>query len=156
MSDGVREKTRQEMCKEINELISENAKYKVQTEVLRQERNDAIQKFLKEKSELEKELREVKSENEKAMKQIAHDQAKIGDLLNEIDSKRSEIMPDEPIKAAERLIHATVIRETNAILRMFRRSERYETYDLYSVSDLRQIAEHLLVYCNNNESDSEN
>lgn len=127
--------------------------------------NNDVKKAQKKIAELKEELEELKKEHaatlweycdsvkkeehEKALNQIERDQAKIAELISEIDCKRSEIMPDEPIKAADCLIHAKGTRETNAIQRMCGAGP-YENYDLYSVSDLREIAEHLLAYCNNN------
>lgn len=93
----------------------------------------------------------VVDEKEKALKQIEHDQVKIAELINEIDCKRSEIMPEEPIKVADCLIHAKGTREANILQRVFGGSRRYESYDIYSVSDLKEIAEHLLAYCKNCE-----
>lgn len=52
------------------------------------------------------------------------------------------------------LIHASGTRETCAIERALGKAETVD-YDLYSVSDLRQIAEHLLVYCNANGDGSD-
>lgn len=166
MGEAAREKSRQEMSDEINKMIAEIAQYKVQIEVFKQERDDAIQRSQEEISKLKEELETLhkehaatlweycdsvkKEEHERALKQIERDQVKIANLISEIDCKRSEIMPDEPIKAADCLIHAKGVRRTNAIQRICGAS-RYENYTLYSVSDLREIAEHLLAYCNNNE-----
>lgn len=95
----------------------------------------------------------LKAEHEKALKQIEHDRIKMGELTNEIDCKRMELPPEEPIGAAAWLINAKRKRETNSLQRFFHSSERYEDYDAYSVSDLREIAEHLLAYCKNHESE---
>ena len=111
MGEAVREKSRQEMRDEMNRMIAEIAQYKVQIEVLKQERDDAIQ-------ESQAEIKEIKEEHERALRQIERDQVKIANLISEIDCKRSEIMPDEPIKAADCLIHAKGVRETNAIQRI--------------------------------------
>lgn len=103
--------------------------------------------------DLKSKCQRIVEERDKAVKQIEHDQVKISELINEIDCKRSEIMPDEPIMAADRLIHARGMRKTNAIQRAFMDAGQYESYNLYSVSDLREIAEHLLAYCKNNETE---
>ena len=63
--------------------------------------------------------------------------------LAEAQGKKTEL-PTAPIKVAEMLIYATEKR-TNPFT-----GKEYDG-DMYSVSDLRQIAEHLLVYCNNAE-----
>ena len=129
MGEAVREMTRQEMIDESNRLRDELSRCKVSLEA-------------------------TQSELDKALKQIALDQTKMSELLCEIDCKRSEIMPDEPIKAADCLIHARGIRETSKFERVFRKAERYESYDLYSVSDLREIAAHLLAYCDNHKQEA--
>lgn len=103
-------------------------------------------------SECRKAISEIKTERDKAVKQIEHDQVKIADLLNEIDCKQMELPPEEPIGAAAWLINARRKREPNAISRMLRGPEYREEYDVYSVPDLREIAEHLLAYCKNLES----
>lgn len=51
------------------------------------------------------------------------------------------------------LIYATGTCETSSVARAFGAGDT-QTYDIYSKSDLRQIAEHLLVYCNNSEVES--
>lgn len=128
MGEVAGKKNEQELNEEINRLIDELARCKVSLEA-------------------------TQSELDGALKQIAHDKIKISELICEIDCKRSEIMPDEPIKAADCLIHAKGIKETSAVARVFHRAELYEKYDLYSVSDLREIAEHLLAYCNNHRQE---
>jgi uncharacterized protein (DUF3084 family) len=95
----------------------------------------------------------LKAEYEKALKQIEHDRTNINELVGEIDCKRMELPPEEPIGAAAWLINAKRKRATNSLQRFFHGSEAYEDYDVYSVSDLREIAEHLLAYCKNNESE---
>lgn len=58
--------------------------------------------------------------------------------------RKSRELPTEPIKVSEMLIYAT-----QKCTQPFTGKE-YDG-DMYSVSDLRQIAEHLLVYCNSND-----
>lgn len=65
--------------------------------------------------------------------------------LAEAQDNRFEL-PSEPIKAAEMLIYAEYSYK-NKFTGMQHRGK------LYSKSDLRQIAEHLLVYCNNSEDE---
>lgn len=75
-------------------------------------------------------------------------------LENELAHERKKNggveLPSEPIKVAEMLIDATGTYKTNSLSRAFGAGDT-GTYNLYSKSDLRQIAEHLLVYCNNAE-----
>lgn len=68
---------------------------------------------------------------------------------NELNEKII-LLPDTPIECAMFLISARFDYETNSLQRAFGAGEK-EWLNLYSVSELRQIAEHLLVYCNHNE-----
>lgn len=62
--------------------------------------------------------------------------------LAEIQMDKQEL-PTEPIKAAEFLIYAT-----GTCTNFLCKEQEYKVYDK---SELRQIAEHLLVYCNHAE-----
>lgn len=61
-------------------------------------------------------------------------------------------LPYEPIAVAEMLINATEKYEHNAFTKSFTGNEQ-GAYNIYGISELRQIAEHLLVYCNNNKDE---
>ncbi|MCQ5143397.1 hypothetical protein [Enterocloster bolteae] len=69
----------------------------------------------------------------------------------ELNQAKGLILPSEPIDVASMLIKATRTVRTNSIQKAFNpnMSDEYEI-DKYSKSDLQQIAEHLLAYCNNN------
>lgn len=79
---------------------------------------------------------------------------------NTIEKFKKEIsekeikLPYEPIEVASMLINARVEYETNALQRAFGAGEK-ALADKYSDDDLRQIAEHLLVYCNHNSEETE-
>ena len=81
---------------------------------------------------------------------------RIACLENELAYERKKNggveLPSEPIKVAEMLIDATETYETSSLAKKFGVGDT-ATYKLYSNADLRQIAEHLLVYCNNSEGD---
>ena len=86
-------------------------------------------------------------------------QCQIEEMLHHIDCLNADLaeaqdskveLPHEPIKVAETLIDATGTYKTNSLSRAFGAGDT-GIYNLYSKSDLRQIAEHLLVYCNNAE-----
>ena len=62
----------------------------------------------------------------------------------------SDDLSTDPIEVAQMLINATYERETNAMERAFYKCGDTETVQRYSINDLEQIAEHLLVYCNHN------
>lgn len=61
-------------------------------------------------------------------------------------------LPENPIDVATMLIKCTATVKTNSISKAFNHDmpDEYET-EKYFTSDLRQIAEYLLVYCNNSE-----
>lgn len=67
----------------------------------------------------------------------------------------NEEMPEEPIEVASMLINASYTRNKGdlerKIDRAFGNDSDTVTENVYSISELRQIAEHLLVYCNANE-----
>ena len=96
-----------------------------------QRKNDEI-------SDLRKELRESK--------------ACITQLKNELQKKcsfetdRLVKLPFDPLETANMLINATYKAEIPFL-------ERQVDRDIYSIDDLEQIAEHLLVYCKHNRED---
>ena len=98
-----------------------------------QRKNDEI-------SDLRKELRESK--------------ACITQLKNELQKKcsfetdRLIKLPFDPLETANMLINATYKAEIPFL-------ERQVDRDIYSIDDLEQIAEHLLVYCKHNREDEE-
>lgn len=95
--------------------------------------------FLKEKCFLESKIRQLESENKELRQQ-----------LEEIDLVGN--LPYEPIEVAQMLITATHTYKTNGLQKALGAGET-STYNIYDVSDLRQIAEHLLVYCNNKDKE---
>ena len=106
-----------------------------------------------EKSNVEKFAEKITEENNRLKEKIEEMQHHIDCLksdLAEAQNNKNEF-PLEPIKVAEMLIDAKRIYETSSIDRAFGAGDT-ETYNLYSKSDIRQIAEHLLVYCNNSEN----
>lgn len=71
---------------------------------------------------------------------------KVWDIKIKSDKSISDFLPAEPIKVVDMLINAQTEYENNSI---FATQKEY-TANTFSVSELRQIAEHLLVYCNHN------
>lgn len=66
----------------------------------------------------------------------------------------TDFLPTEPIKVADMLINAEGEYECNPIAKALCGTDK-GTYRIFDVSELRQIAEHLLVYCNHNEEAEE-
>lgn len=79
------------------------------------------------------------------------------DYLEKLNEKQSndKFTYGEPIEVAERIITATVTREKTDIEKtlsnVFGSGSDTITVPVYSIPEIRQIAEHLLVYCNANE-----
>lgn len=66
--------------------------------------------------------------------------------------EKTKELPLEPVDVAAMLIKATVTCKANSIQKAFNCPDEYEA-DRYSKADLKEIAEHLLVYCNNAEEE---
>ena len=92
-------------------------------------------------SEVEKYRKALEDAKKERDCQIAEYRKKIEELENR---DITELLQAEPIKAAEILITAKGAREPLHI----RNDVFKDTYRIFDVSELRQIAEHLLVYCN--------
>lgn len=107
-----------------------------------------------EKSNVEKVAEEIIKENKRLKMKLDDHNCQIKEMQNHIDCLKSDLaeakdnkirLPHEPIKVATMLIDAQGTYETSGISRYFGAGDT-ETYNLYSKSDLRQIADHLLVY----------
>lgn len=124
MSEAVREMTREE-------LISQKAKLEEQCRVLAN-RCDMKESRIK---EMQSNIDCLKAE------------------LAEVQMNKQEL-PLEPIDVASMLIKETVLCKTNPFQKAFNEGcpDEYEA-DRYSEENLRQIAEHLLVYCNHTEAE---
>lgn len=90
---------------------------------------------------------------------VRHDTVDKPDEFEKILSERAkgnvtDFLPTEPIKVADMLINAEGEYEHNAVAKAFCGTDK-GTYHIFGVSGLRQIAEHLLVYCNHNKVEEE-
>lgn len=72
---------------------------------------------------------------------------------DECEEETKTELPTMPIDVASMLINATIEYPTISLLKAFGAGET-SVADKYSKSDLREIAEHLLVYCNNSDENS--
>lgn len=90
-------------------------------------------------------------------------ESKIAEMQSHIDCLKAELaeiqmnkqeLPLEPIEVATMLIKATVTCKSNPFQKAFNVNcpDEYEA-DRYADEDLKQIAEHLLVYCNHAEAE---
>ncbi len=110
------------------------------------------EELIAEKAELEEQCRVLDNRCDMKERQIKEMQSHIDCLkakLAEVQLNKQEF-PTEPIKVADLLIHDTCVYEN----KLFKGYLGYTSVvNRYSKSDLRQIAEHLLVYCNNAEEE---
>lgn len=88
-----------------------------------------------------------------------HDTFEKPDEFEKILSERAkgdvtDFLPTEPIKVADMLINAEGEYERNPLEKAFCGTDK-GTYRIFEISELRQIAEHLLIYCNHNKEEEE-
>lgn len=77
-----------------------------------------------------------------------------GILREKVNEKISDFLPTEPIKVAEMLINAEEEYEHNPLVKKICGNDK-GAYQIFDISELRQIAEHLLIYCNHNKEEEE-
>ena len=114
-----------------------------------------------EKSNVEKAAEKICEENKELRAEIEDKKCQIEEMRQYIECLKADLaeaqerkfeLPIEPIKVASMMIDATETYETSSLAKKFGAGDK-TTYKLYSNADLRQIAEHLLVYCNNSDGD---
>lgn len=71
--------------------------------------------------------------------------------IAELESKETSELPFDPLECANYLINATYERETSSLERGLKGLPEKVNSDRYTVDELEQIAEHLLVYCKHNK-----
>lgn len=80
---------------------------------------------------------------------IINDQKKqIGELEEKLSAKQETELPIMPIEVASMLINA-IFEYQNSLLSMALGASETSFCDKYSKSDLKEIADHLMAYCNN-------
>lgn len=102
-------------------------------------------------SEVEKYRKAFENAKKERDCQIAEYKKKIEELTVERDfiSKDSISVHQDPIDIAKDLINADVEYEHNPLAKALCGEDK-GTYRIFDISELRQIAEHLLMYCNHN------
>ena len=88
-----------------------------------------------------KEILDMKSENQELKQRIA-----------ELENKETVELPFDALETANMLINATYSRQTSSVEKAFTGCNAAKE-DIYSIDDLEQIAEHLLVYCKHNKEE---
>lgn len=158
MSEAVRRMTREE-------LIAERDKYRVEAD--RQYQNKCkLECQIKEMQShidcLKAELAEIQMKKQEVDTELKAERTKnnylnhVVENLNDISRRlrdeneklqvaetQKQVLPEEPIRVADMLIYST-----DTYTDFLGKKQEYKVYDK---SDLKQIAEHLLVYCNHAE-----
>lgn len=154
-----------EFTDKIEELQSEVEKYRKAFEDAKKERDCQIAEYQnraeKDKTELERAKTTINQIDDILEKlfDVRHDTVDKPDEFEKILSERAkgnvtDFLPTEPIKVADTLINAEGEYEHNPIVKQICGTDK-GTYRIFDVSGLRQIAEHLLIYCNHNKEKEE-
>lgn len=141
----------------VSELQSEVEKYRKAFEDAKKERDCQIVEYKnrveEDKLELERAKNTINNIDDILEKLfgVRHDTVDKPDEFEKILADRAkgnltDILPTEPIKVAETLIMASGECEPM----VFGNEAFKDTYRIFEVSELRQIAQYLLVYCNHN------
>lgn len=139
------------ICKVAEDISCESDKKDKELERLKEEnfRNESImEKYRKDFQIFDERIKKLERDVDDKNFHIEDMQQHINCLKSDLEKAQCNKfeLPTEPIKVADMLIYSTEKR-----INIFTQKE-YDG-DMYSVSDLRQIAEHLLVYCNNSEDE---
>lgn len=135
----------------VSELQSEVEKYRKAFEDAKNELKDLEIKIEEEYKLLEIEVERLR----KNERELSEENAELHCELQAVNAFQ-EGYPTEPIKVACMLINATYTREKGNIEKVFYKafgnnSDVVEE-NVFDISELRQIAEHLMTYCKYNES----
>lgn len=151
----------EELKKQIEHMKSEVEKYRKAFEDAKKERDCQIAEYQNRAEKDKKELERAKNTINQIdyilekLFDVRHDAVDKPDEFEKILSERlkgnvTDFLPTEPIKAADMLINAEGEYEHNPVVKKICGTDK-GTYRIFDVGELRQIAEHLLVYCNHNE-----
>lgn len=104
---------------------------------------------------------------DKLLCELKHSNDKIAELESELEVKdnllkiknglcgNNDDLPDDPIEVVQMLINSTYEYESSALEKALYKCGDTRTTERYSIDDLEQIAEHLLVHCKHNREDDE-
>lgn len=119
---------------------------------------------LKDYEALENKVQKLKCELDKTYNQLMEvekeSQERIAELESELEAKvnfetdRLVKLPFDALETANMLINAEYSRQTSSVEKAFTGCNVAKGH-IYSVDDLEQIAEHLLVYCKHHREDEE-
>lgn len=154
-----------EFTDKIEKLQSEVEKYRKSFEDAKKERDCQIAEYRnrteKDKTEFERAKNTINQIDDILEKLfgVRHDMVDKPDEFEKILSEKvkgnvADFFPTEPIKVVDMLINTERKYECDTFERAFYGTNK-STYCIFDIGELRQIAEHLLVYCNYN-GESEN
>lgn len=153
-----------ELVEKIEELQSEAKKYRKAFEGAKKDRDCQVAEYRnrteKDRTEIERAKNTINQIDDILEKLfgVRHDVGKPDEfekiLSERIKGNITDFLPREPIKVADMLINAEGEYERNPIEKAFCGTDK-GAYRIFEVSELRQIAEHLLVYCNHNGEEEE-
>lgn len=130
--------------KECEELQSEVEKYRKAFEEAKNERDCRI-------TECRKKIEELTDEKESFEMRLKLLKGERDDLREEVEKikKTKDFSYLTPIEVANMMINAEGEYEHNPLAKALYKEDK-GTYRIFDIGELRQIAEHLLVYCNHN------
>lgn len=144
--------SKSEMQKHIQELQSEIENLKHETEeagsVIRS-MDCALAQSIKENKNLQEEVDKLNSQIDTLLNIRMELLNKRDELEKQLEER--EPLPLEPIEVAKFLINATYEYETSEIQRKLLHKGDTDTCERYTIDELEQIAEHLLIYCKHNK-----
>lgn len=164
LPEELREKT--EFLFEIEKLQSEVEKYRKAFEDAKKERDCQVAEYQnraeKDKTELERAKNTINQIDDilERLFGVRHDIGKPDEFEKILKQKAesyntiADYLCDEPISVAQTLISAKRSYELSAEEKQRSGLEK-GYYHIFDVSELRQIAEHLLIYCNHNREEQE-
>lgn len=144
--------------REAERLQSENENLRKALKEEREKRDCQIAEYRnrteKDKTELERAENTINQIDDilKKLFGVRHDTVDKPDEFEKILTEKakgnvSDFLQTEPIKVADMLINAEGEYEHNPLVKAIYKEDK-GTYRIFDIGDLRQIAEHLLVYCN--------
>lgn len=149
-----------QLNKERESLKSEVEKYKKAFEDAKTERDNQICEYQKKIEKLENhhkfsmiQIDDVLLEFLGVTHEIMDNPTDFEKILQEtIDKSKSvsDFLPTDPIKVADMLI--SIEGECEPLI--LEREEYKDTYKIFDVNDLKQIAQHLLIYCEHNAKEN--
>lgn len=149
-----------QLKKEREKLQSEIEKYRKDFENIQKERDCQVEEYQKKIKELEQhhkfsmmQIDDVLVEFLGVKHEIMDKPSDFKKVLQEtIDKSRTfvDLLPTEPIKIADMLINANGKCEPFII----DGTEYKDTYKIFDIEDLKQIAQHLLLYCKYNKKEN--